>query len=416
MSSDSKTKYLVLVPDGMADPFGYDQNEITPLTAAKTPWMDKMASLGTVGMARTVPKDMSPGSDVANLSIMGYSPREIYTGRAPFEAASMGVGLGENDVAFRLNLVTLERNFSLMADHSADHISSAEAREIVASLAPLVESLGLHLVAGISYRHLLVWTDGPVHCVTHPPHDFLGHTIHSRLPSGEGADLLLRLIIKSWKLLEQHPVNLRRVQRGQRPANSVWPWGQGRPPRIQTFFERFGKTGAVVAAVDLVRGIGEYAGLKSIDVPGATGYLDTNYQGKASAALEVLRERDFVFLHVEAPDEAGHSGQRDLKIKAIEDFDEKIAGPVLEGLKSFGTWRILLMPDHQTPVSTRVHSSEPVPFIILDSAQWDPAKETVRPFTEAIAHKTGLFVPDASKLMSVLLERETLSEVSEGSH
>lgn len=408
MSSDCETKYLILVPDGMADPLNDQEDNATPLKAAKTPWMDKMASAGIVGLARTVPEGMDPGSDVANLSIMGYCPKEVYTGRAPFEAASMGVGLGENDVAFRLNLVTLERNYTVMVDHSADHISSPEAREIVASLAPMVESLGLHLVAGISYRHLLVWTNGPIGCVTYPPHDFLGHSIDSRFPAGPGADVLLRMIVRSWKLLEQHPVNARRVKRGQRPANSVWPWGQGKPPKIRKLSERFGVTGAVVAAVDLVRGIGEYAGLESIEVPGATGYLDTNYQGKVEAALEVLKTKDFVFLHVEAPDEAGHSGQRDLKIKAIEDFDEKIAGPILAGLKDFERWRILLMPDHLTPVMTRVHSAEPVPFIVLDSAQWDPAREAPQPFTEEVAHASGTLVPDASRLIEVLLERGKL--------
>lgn len=408
MSSDCETRYLILVPDGMADSLNDRESNATPLKVAKTPWMDKMASAGIVGLARTVPEGMDPGSDVANLSIMGYSPKEVYTGRAPFEAASMGVGLGENDVAFRLNLVTLERNYTVMVDHSADHISSPEAREIVASLAPMVESLGLHLVAGISYRHLLVWTNGPTGCVTCPPHDFLGCSIASRFPAGPGADVLLRMIVRSWKLLEQHPVNARRMKRGQGPANSVWPWGQGKPPKIRKLNERFGVTGAVVAAVDLVRGIGEYAGLESIEVPGATGYLDTNYQGKVEAALEVLRKKDFVFLHVEAPDEAGHSGQRDLKIKAIEDFDEKIVGPILEGLKDFARWRILLMPDHLTPVMTRVHSAEPVPFIVLDSAQWDPAREASLPFTEEVARASGTFVPDASKLMDVLLETEKL--------
>jgi 2,3-bisphosphoglycerate-independent phosphoglycerate mutase len=295
-----------------------------------------------------------------------------------------------------------------MADHSADHISTAEAKEIVASLATMIEGMGLHLVAGISYRHLLVWTDGPTGCTTHPPHDFLGRSVDARLPSGPGSNLLVRMIVKSWKLLEQHPVNLRRLKRGQRPANSVWPWGQGTPPMILKMEDRFGVTGAVVAAVDLVKGIGEYAGLEAIEVPGATGYLDTNYQGKVEAALDVLKDKDFVFLHVEAPDEAGHSGQRDLKIRAIEDFDEKVACPILDGLKAFERWRILLMPDHQTPVETRMHSAEPVPFILLDSSQWDPQKEVARPFTERAARATGTFVPDASKLIDVLFEKQPL--------
>jgi 2,3-bisphosphoglycerate-independent phosphoglycerate mutase len=409
MSSDYKTKYLILVPDGMADSPVPSPENGTPLEAAGTPWMDRMAAAGVVGLTRTVPEGMEPGSDVANLSIMGYSPAEVYTGRAPFEAASMGIGLGTNDVAFRLNLVTLDRNYTVMLDHSADHISSSEAKEIVASIAPMVESLGLQLVAGVSYRNLMVWNNGPDGCVTKAPHDFPGRPIDEQFPSGPGADVLLRIIIKSWKILENHPVNQRRVNRGQGPANSVWPWGQGKPPRIKTLNERFGITGSVIAAVDLVRGMGDYAGLDAIDVPGATGYLDTNYEGKVNAALAALKEQDFVYLHVEAPDEAGHSGQRDLKIKAIEDFDERVAGPVLEGLKAFDRWRILLMPDHQTPVSTRLHSSEPVPFILIDSDQWKSANDLHAPnYSEKAAMETGIYVDDATRMVKILLEKESL--------
>lgn len=405
MSSDSDVKYIILVPDGMADLPMPQLDGATPLKAAKTPWMDKLANAGTVGTARTIPEGMDPGSDVANLSIMGYSPREVYTGRAPFEAASMGVSLLPNDVAFRLNLVTLERNYTVMADHSADHISTAEAHDIIEEMVPVAEDFGLAIVPGVSYRNLLVWRDGPEHCVTHAPHDFPGEPIATKLPTGQGADVLLRLILKSWKLFETHSVNQRRKRRCQGPANSVWPWGQGRPPRIKTLKQRFGISGAVVAAVDLVRGIGKYAGLDLIDVPGATGYLDTNYQGKVDAALASLKEKDFVFLHVEAPDEAGHSGQLDLKIKAIEDFDEKVVGPILAGLHEFPRWRVLLMPDHHTPTSTRVHSSEPVPFILLDSEKWDPdAKEPDAGFTEERA-AAGQFVDDASKMIELLLNK-----------
>lgn len=412
MSSHCKMKYVIMVPDGMADSPADELEAGTPLEAANTPWMDKMASAGTIGLTHTVPEGMHPGSDVANLSIMGYAPAEVYTGRAPFEAASMGVGLGPNDLAFRLNLVTLDRNYTIMADHSADHIASSEAKEIVAAVAPMVESLGLHLVAGISYRNLLVWNNGPEGCVTHAPHDFPGQPLNQWLPSGPGADVLLRIIVKSWKILDKHPVNQRRIKRGQGPANSVWPWGQGKPPLVSTLQERFGITGAVVAAVDLVRGIGDYAGLEAIDVPGATGYLDTNYQGKVEAALGALKEKDFVFLHVEAPDEAGHSGQRDLKMKAIEDFDEKVAGPLLSGLKEFDCWRVLLMPDHRTPVKTRLHSAEPVPFILLDSKQWDPDREIITPFTEKTAEASGHRVADASKMIEILLDREKLPPIA----
>ncbi len=407
MSSDSEQKYIILVPDGMADSPVSELGGQTPLKAARTPWMDKMASVGIVGVARTIPDGMEPGSDVANLSIMGYPPSAVYTGRAPLEAASMGVDLRPNDVAFRLNLVTLERNYTIMADHSADHISTAEAHELVVSLQSEAELMGLTIVPGVSFRNLLVWPDGPSGCVTHAPHDFPSGELARRFPSGEGADLLLRLIIKSWKLLEDHPVNERRIKRCQRPANSVWPWGQGKAPRILTLGDRFGITGSVVAAVDLVRGIGKYAGLEIVDVQGATGYIDTNYQGKVEGALDSLKEKDFVFLHVEAPDETSHSGQLDLKVKAIEDFDDKVVGPMLAGLSEFPGWRILLMPDHHTPLATRTHSADPVPFILLDSQQWNSSgKDASLGFTEEAAAASGRLVEDGSKMIEMLLNKD----------
>jgi 2,3-bisphosphoglycerate-independent phosphoglycerate mutase len=409
MSSDSETKFLVLVPDGMADLPVPELDDNTPLQAAKTPWMDRMAAAGTIGMTLTVPEGLLPGSDVANLSIMGYNPAEIYTGRAPFEAASMGVSLRESDLAFRLNLVTLDRNFTMMADHSADHISTPEAHELVASLIPAAEDLGFMIVTGVSYRNLLVWANGPDGLITQAPHDIPGELLAGHLPSGPGADALLRLIIKSWKILENHPVNLRRTKRCQGRANSVWPWGQGRPPKISTLTERFGISGAVVAAVDLVRGIGKYAGLEIVHVPGATGYLDTNYRGKVEAALSSLSHTDLVFLHVEAPDEAAHSGQYDLKIKAIKDFDDRIVRPILEGLKAFPKWRILLMPDHPTPVTTRKHSSGPVPFILLDSERWNSAEASnSRGFSEAEAQASGLFIKNGSGMIDMLINAESV--------
>ncbi len=404
MSSDSNRKYLILVPDGMSDIPG---SSPTPMESARTPWMDKIASLGELGIAETIPKGMDAGSDVANLAIMGYSPSEIYTGRAPFEAISMGISLKPNDLAFRLNLVTLERNFTMMADHSSDHISTPEAHEIARSLEPEAEHLGLKIYPGVSYRNLLVWTDGPDGCITHPPHDIPGEPIAHFLPKGPGADVLIRLMLKSWKILENHPVNQRRAKRCQGTANSVWPWGQGRPPKIPTLKERFGIEGSVVAAVDLIRGIGKYAGLDIIDVIGATGYLDTNYEGKVEAALKSLENRDFVYLHVEAPDEAGHSGQKDLKIKAIEDFDNRILGPILTGLEKFAEWRILLMPDHCTPVNLRTHTSDPVPYVLLDSANWKADATTNLKFSETTAKSHNSEVQSGQLLINRLLNRES---------
>ena len=407
MSSDSETKYVILIPDGAADSPIPDLGNRTPLQAAETPWMDKMADAGTLGLTRTVPEGMDAGSDVAGLSIMGYSPGEIYSGRAPLEAASMGVDLTEHDLAFRLNLVKLDRNYSVMADHSADHITTAEAHVLMDALKPVLEPFGFALYPGVSYRHLLVWGNGPDGCVTHAPHDFLGEPIGSRFPSGAGADKMIRVIIESWKALESHPVNEDRLRRGQGPANSVWPWGQGKPPSMKTLTERFNITGSVVSAVDLLRGIGRYAGLEPIVVPGATGYLDTNYEGKVQAALDALKDEDFVFVHVEAPDETSHAGKLDLKIKAIEDFDKKVAGPILEGLAQFDHWRILLMPDHHTPLATRKHSPDPVPFLLLDSKEFPAESEqNSTGFSEEAAASADLFVDRADKLIEMLLQRE----------
>jgi 2,3-bisphosphoglycerate-independent phosphoglycerate mutase len=399
-------KYVIVVPDGMADSPIAELGDKTPMAACETPWMDSMASAGRIGLARTVPEGMEPGSDVANLSIMGYSPAKVYTGRAPFEAASMGIELEENDLAFRLNLVTLDRNYTLMADHSGDHITNTEAEELVESLQPTVRALGLSLFPGVSYRHLLVWRDGPEECVTHPPHDFAGRPLDRRLPSGMGADVLLRIIIKSWKIFEHHPVNQRRIRLGKGPANSVWPWGQGKRPKMKTLKERFHITGAVVAAVDLVKGMGKYAGLDPVEVPGATGYIDTDYEGKVAATIDALQEKDLVFLHVEAPDEASHSGKLDLKKKAIEDFDSRVAGPLLEGLKAFPGWRILLAPDHHTPLATRTHSTDPVPFILLDSGEWNGGPgEISTPFSEDAARASGTMIDDGSKMIDMLLRQ-----------
>lgn len=409
MSSDSNTKYLILVPDGMADSCDENGGQQTCLAESRTPWMDRMASAGIIGLTSTIPEGMAPASDIANLSIMGYNPAEVYSGRAPLEAASMGVLLRQRDLAFRLNLVTLDRNFTVMADHSADHISTPEARELIGTLGPDIEALGFSVTPGVSYRHLLIWENGPDGLVTFPPHDFPGQPIASRFPTGPGADKLIRLIIMSWKILDKHPVNLRRAKRCQGPANSVWPWGQGKPPVLKTLRERFNITGSVVAAVDLIKGLGKYSGLDIVNVEGATGYLDTNYHGKAEASLEALKHKDLVFLHVEAPDEAGHSGQKDLKIKAIEDFDEKILLPIMEGLKQFPSWKILIMPDHQTPVTTRVHESGMVPFLFLDSESWNKySGEPTIAFSERAAASSGKIVPEASRMIEILLGRQEL--------
>ncbi|RLB22387.1 MAG: cofactor-independent phosphoglycerate mutase, partial [Deltaproteobacteria bacterium] len=325
------TKYIFLVGDGMGD---YPLDELggkTPLEVANTPNMDRIAAC-RIGLVKTIPNGMPPGSDVANLSLLGYDPKKYHTGRAPFEAASMGVELGEEDIAFRMNLVTLDFRSDdeiIMVSHSSGDITTEEGKAIVATMRPSIESDGLRIFPGVAYRHLLVWRNGPIDTATIPPHDVLGQNMTEYLKSPENSPIS-RLIQQSWKLLRDHPVNIARRDKGLLEANSIWPWGQGIPPRLPLFGEKFGLTGGVISAVDLIKGIGITVGLRPVYVEGATGYLDTNYSGKAEAALDMLEEVDFMFVHVEAPDEAGHSGIVEDKIKAIEAFDKEVVGRVLK--------------------------------------------------------------------------------------
>lgn len=364
-------KYIVLVGDGMADRPIAELGGRTVLQAAATPNMDRLASAGVTGGVRTIPLGMHPGSDVANLSILGYDPAEYYSGRAPLEAASIGVQLGGTDVAYRCNLVTLkfnrERTKAVMEDHSSGHISTEEARTLIAEIASQLGTDAVRFYPGVSYRHLMVWKDGrsDIECV--PPHDILGKEIVDYLPVGPDDELLRKLMTDSVDILESHEVNRARVRDGKNPANSVWFWGQGRRPNMPTFRQKYGLSGALISAVDLTKGLGMYAGFDILKVPGITGYLDTNYLGKAEAALEALGRVDFVYLHVESPDEAGHSGNIRDKMRAIEDFDRIVVGTVIDGMKRFGEYRIMVLPDHATPVSIRTHSEEPVPFAVFDS-------------------------------------------------
>jgi 2,3-bisphosphoglycerate-independent phosphoglycerate mutase len=399
-------KYAILLGDGMADYLIEELGNRTPLAAARTPNMDFLATQGELGLARTIPEGMEPGSDVANLSIMGYDPAVYHTGRAPLEAASMGVSLASQDVAFRCNLVTLrhENNGDIfMEDYSAGHISSNEARELIISINQTMGNGSRRFYPGVSYRHLLVWQGGQENWQTFPPHDLTGQSVRSYLEREGKEKPLLELVQSSWPILAKHEVNRLRRERGQNPATSIWLWGQGRAPEIPTLQELYGLTGAVISAVDLMRGIGVYAGLKPILVPGATGYLDTNYAGKVEAALDALETMDFVYLHIEAPDEAGHSGDLKNKLRAIEDFDYKVVGPMIQGLKTLGPHRILLMPDHRTPLSLKTHSSEPVPFALYDSRQVQGNKP--RRFNEVAAENTGLLIEKADLLMARLVQR-----------
>jgi len=399
-------KYVLLVGDGMAD---YPIQELegkTPLEVALTPNMDRIAAC-RVGLVKTIPEGMDPGSDVANLSLLGYDPVIYHTGRAPFEAASLGVRLGSDEVAFRMNLVTLDWRSNheiLMISHSSGDISTGEAAQIVEGLRGKIAIPGTKIYPGVAYRHLLVWDRGPLESETIPPHDVLDQNMAPYLNHTKG-NPVVDLICSSWQYLRDHPVNMARREKGQKEANSVWLWGQGKSPRLTLFHERFGLRGGVISAVDLLRGIGIYAGLEPIRVEGATGYLDTNYAGKAEAALEALQRLDFVFVHVEAPDEAGHDANINGKIEAIEAFDQKVVGKVLEGLLSFEDYRIMVASDHFTPIVKRTHTKEPAPFAWASKKELESARTRVIGFTEKSAGQSGLMFDRGHDLMPVFLGR-----------
>lgn len=390
-------KYIILIGDGMADYPIPELGDLTPLQAANKPNMDFIAKHGRNGIAKTVPDDKPPGSDVANLCIMGYDPERYYSGRGPLEAASIGVDLQKDEIAFRCNLIT-EKN-GLLADYSSGHISSDEARVLINAVDnELGRNCKFH--SGVSYRHLLVMKQGE-RAVCTPPHDVIGQPIDDVLPRGEESEILIDLIRASKSILETHEINIKRKKNGKNIANLIWPWGQGKAPDMPTFRELYGISGSIISAVDLLKGIGKYAGLDVIDVPGATGYLDTNFAGKAAYALESLKERDFVLVHVEAPDEAGHMGNIEAKIKAIEDFDEKVVGGMLNELAGFGDYRILVLPDHPTPLSIRTHTRDPVPFALYSSNE---SADYVDRFDE-FAAKEGVFgLVEGYKLMKLLVK------------
>jgi 2,3-bisphosphoglycerate-independent phosphoglycerate mutase len=397
-------KYIILLGDGMADEPMTELDGKTPLEAAHTPHMDELCRKGRVGMAATVPDGYPPGSDVANLSVFGYNPVDCYSGRSPLEAASMGVELEPDDVAFRLNFVWLEAHFGkiYMGDFSAGHISTEEATELIQCLHGELGGDEFHFYPGVSYRHLMVWKNGKDQLKFTPPHDISTQSIEDHLPQGDGAAILHDLMNSAQMLLIDHPVNNRRVAQRQLPANSIWLWGHGRRPTMETYQQRYGLSGAVISAVDLIRGIGVIAGLDIILVPGATGYIDTNYRGKAEYAIDALESRDFVYLHVEAPDEAAHGGLLKEKIEAIENFDREVVGTIINSLDQIGDCRVLVTPDHPTPVAKRTHTRDPVPFVLYDS-RCDFASSALA-YSEKEADKTGYKVK-GYELMNLLLER-----------
>ncbi len=398
------TKYILLVGDGMAD---YPLPELdgkTPLEAAKTPFMDRIAAC-RIGRVRTIPDGMPPGSDIANLSLLGYDPSVYHTGRAPLEAGSMGVTLLADQIAFRMNLVTLDirsENDIRMVSHSSGDITTQEAQPLVESLQAEMIIPGVRIFPGIAYRHLLVWDNGPETAVTIPPHDVLDQNISDYL-NDEARNPIPSLIRQSWDILKDHPINTVREKKGLKKANSIWLWGQGRAPALPPFEEKYGLRGAVISAVDLLMGIGFYAGFERIHVEGATGYLDTNYQGKAERAVEALERLDFVLVHVEAPDEAGHNGNVKGKIQAIESFDQKVVGTVINGLARFDDYRIMVASDHFTPICKKTHTSEPAPFAWAGGKELESAPEGPG-FTEKSAEDSGLVFEKGHDLITAFLD------------
>lgn len=391
-------KYLTVLGDGMSDLPLPELNGKTPLERAHKPYMDKLATLGKQGLVLNVPEGMSPGSDVANMSAMGVNPVPYYTGRSPLEAVSMGIKLNDGDIAIRTNFVTLSEETNLsaatMLDYSAGEISSAEAAELVTFLNENLDWGPRVLYAGKSYRHCMVWPNGPTSCKLTPPHDIFGKNIADYLPQGDGSKELLDLMLASREVLATHPVNLARKAAGKNPASIIWPWGLGTRPAFPSFQERFGLQGTVISAVDLVQGIGLVAEMEILHIEGATGTLSSNFKGKADAAIDAFkRGQDYVYLHLEAPDECGHQGDIAGKIKAIEIVDEKILAPLLEYLeaekaKSGEDYRVFVLPDHPTPLALRTHTSDPVPYILYDSAvdaALSETQETTDAYTEANA-------------------------------
>jgi 2,3-bisphosphoglycerate-independent phosphoglycerate mutase len=393
-------KYAIVLGDGMADHPVETLGGKTPLAAARTPHMDRVAADGRVGLVHTIPQGMPPGSDVANLAIMGYDPARWYTGRAPLEAASLDVALAPGDLAFRCNFVTVAEG--TMADYSAGHITTREAKVLVDTLNEKLGSAALRFHAGTSYRNLMVMSDvADMALQTTPPHDILDQPIEGHWPKGEGADEIKALMARSQDILAEHDVNRVRTDMGENPANMIWLWGEGRRPALTSFAERFGVTAAVICAVDLVRGIAKSIGWTVVPVEGATGYLDTDYAAKGRAAVEALETHDLVFVHVEAPDEAGHSGDARAKVEAIERIDADIVAPLLDSLAGRGVYRMMVLCDHPTPVALRTHVAEPVP-VALCGTGITPMRELA--YTESDAAHGEVDIDRGHDLMEYFLQ------------
>lgn len=402
-------KYIVVLGDGMADYAVSEFGGKTVLETAEKPNMDYMSEHGELGLVRTVLDGMKPGSDVANLSVMGYDTRKCYSGRSPLEAASIGVKLKDNDVTFRANLVTLsdEENYAdkTMLDYSAGEITTEEASQLIEAVEKELCTDKIHFYSGVSYRHLLVWEGGSLDVSLTPPHDISDKKITDWLPKGENADKLLELMEKSEKILKNHPVNQKRVKEGKNPATSIWVWGEGSKPRLEKFRDKYGLKASVISAVDLIKGIAICADMKSIDVEGATGNWDTNFDGKARAAFDTLTKdgADLVYIHMEAPDECGHQGNAEKKKLSVELIDEKVVGFLRKQLADAGIeYKMLILPDHPTPISLKTHVSDPVPYVIYSSKE-DGGSGLC--YTEANAEKTGIYIDKGHELMRHFIEK-----------
>ena len=395
-------KYLVVLYDGMADYPVPALDGKTPMELAKKPLLDKLARYGKVGTVKTVADGLKPGSDIANMSVLGYNPKECYTGRSPLEAVSIGVDMKDTDIIFRTNLVTLsdEENYEdkTMVDYSAGDISTAEATEIIKSVQEHFGNEKFAFYSGVAYRHCLVWNNGTLDLgKMTPPHDISGKVIGEHLSDSENAKELIGMMKESYDFLMEHPVNKERMAKGERPANSIWLWGEGTKPALSNFKEKYGVDGSIISAVDLLKGIAKCAGMGSPDVEGATGYIDTNFEGKADCAVEELKTKDFVYIHIEAPDECGHRNEPENKVKAIEMIDERVLARVLPELDKYDDYKVMVLPDHPTPIVTMTHAGDAVPYLIYQKSKH--SDNGIESFTENTAKEAGNYVEVGYTLM-----------------
>lgn len=400
-------KYLVMLCDGMADYPIEALGGKTPLESAETPCMDRLAKTSEIGLVKTVADGMKPGSDVANLSVLGYDPKVYYTGRSPLEAGSIGIDMKKTDVSLRCNLVTLtdESNYEdkTILDYCADDISTAEAEILIKYIAENLDNEEFKFYSGVSYRHCLIWDNGTLDIGNMtPPHDITGKPIKEYVPVHENAQKLYDLMKKSYDLLKDHPVNKARVEKGLRPANSIWLWGEGVRANLDAFEEKYGVKGSMISAVDLLKGIGKFSGMNVVNVEGATGYIDTNFEGKAKAAIEEFKNgQDFVYIHVEAPDECGHRNEMENKVKSISLIDKLVLAPVVEELEKMGDFRVLVTPDHPTPLSLKTHTNDPIPYMIYDSRE---KKNGAESYNEKTAEASGIYIAEGYTLMKEFLK------------